>query len=256
MATLVSASRTNATNAYIDANAFVLSDVPLANPTITLFNNIDKVYSDLGLNQAGYQVLYCVYIKGTQPAISQWSYAFTLRLSTRSGELSNPYLGPTGPNGLNGNRGPQGPIGPTGGLGATGPIGPFGPTGPSGQTVVYNIGPGESLATGDLFSVSPSGLAIKADNSIASRLPAVGVVVSVSGGQIIGANQYLLSGLSGLTPRDTVWLGIDGTSTTVPPTGLTPTIPPRQIIVAQTVGIVTSPYSILYSISQDPVYNP
>lgn len=152
----ISATKNNGTNDVIDINISLQSDSILTDPVGVAYNNLTKVYNQLGINPTGYVTNYILYIKGTNPSQNSYSYSLILRITSKKLSVFNSFAGPVGPTGPLGDTGPMGPAGavgdtgPVGNTGATGPTGPAGPTGATGPT-------GPAGATGPTGPVGPTG---------------------------------------------------------------------------------------------------
>jgi hypothetical protein len=255
VATSVNAYRTGNSETSVDGIVTVVSDAIIFNPSTAVFSNLNKVYSDLGLNQNLWAITYLIYQKDTRPNATQFAYSFAIRLGARSGNLLNPFLGPTGPIGPVGTRGtpgtagdtgPAGPVGPQGQSGNTGPTGPMGATGAGSIMFIYiSIEPGEIIPVGSLVKINPSGRIILADYGDPYRFPAHGFVQEVSGTIAKIAKDGPATFYSSLDIGEVYYLGSNGQTTVTPP---------YNKVGSQTIGIATSSSSIFMCINQSIVY--
>lgn len=214
MATYITAYTTSTIGSVIDSVVTVTTDTVSPNPSVLIYSNLTKVYSDLGVSQDLFLIVYLVLQKSSRPAPNQYVYSFNLRLSGRGTNLANLFVGPTGPTGFFA-TGPQGPTGPTA-LGPTGDTGPQGIPG-AGSGFTLTKASAETIVANDVIAINASGEAIVADSTVASRYPAVGISTSVVGSTVTVVSIGPVGGFSGLVPGDTYFLSSAGTIDSAPP---------------------------------------
>lgn len=242
MGTTFTAFRTGGSGDVVDATINLSSDSVIQNPTISVYGNLSKIYTDLGLKST-FSLDYVLYIKGTNPRPNLFVYTFVLRFSNRNSPNSvyNSFRGPAGP------AGPEGPFGPPG---PAGPPGPPGPPGPGGANRFQaQLVPGISLGT--CVSVhSSAGVNIvvdKADITDISKMPAVGILMSKSSDTL---GTIICSGIfssSGLDKGKRYFVGEDGVLSNFAP------IPTSTSVFVQSVGVALSESSLLVAMPSDIV---
>jgi len=217
VATYITAYTTTTTGSVIDSVVTVTTDAVSVNPSVLVYSNLTKVYSDLGVSQDLFLIVYLVLQKSSRPAPNQYVYSFNLRLSGRGTNLANLFSGPTGPTGFFA-TGPQGPTGPTA-LGPTGETGPQGIPG-AGAGFDLEIATGESIVEGDPIAFNAAGEAQIADSTDSDRFPAIGIASSVSGSTVTVVSLGLADVYTGLTPNTDYFL-VGNYIDDAPPSGST-----------------------------------
>jgi hypothetical protein len=115
-------------------NTVVTSSNQLANPILTLNQNLGDVYKQTKIS-SNFIITSVLYIKSTNPTNNQFSYTFLLQFDKLGTGSTIKFRGPPG------TQGPPGPPGDPGSIGPTGPTGPAGAMGPQGVTGVGVTGP-------------------------------------------------------------------------------------------------------------------
>lgn len=231
MATIVNAYRSVSTPDTVDGVVNITVDSLVAEPVTLVYQNLPKIYADLGIANTTFVLVYVVYQKLSRPNTIQAVYSFTTRFGAKSGNIANAFRGPTGPSGTAGSTGTQGPVGPTG---------------PSGSGAsIFDLVAAESINVGDAVSVSAAGQAQKADWNVSGRFLCIGFARAVNGSVVTVQKDGPLNGFTGLIINDAYYLSGTGTITN---------IPPSNKLVAQPVGVAIASDTLLISTNAFAVY--